>query len=245
MDARPWLVAAALLLGLDAGARPKTKNVRDFTLDDYATTWMEGWTVRLHPALLTDPTPGEPPIGREAQRVLEHELFEAARALPEAALEHLRSVPIWLSVGEERWPGGVYHPSPEWLEENGYDPRLAGSIQIGDAATFLAWERDQPSILIHELAHAWHHQVLGYDHRGLIDAFETANASGAYEGVLRNGGRVERAYALTNVQEYFAELTEAAFGTNDFFPFVRVELAGHDPGGLAAVLAAWEQEAGR
>ena len=29
--------------------------------------------------------------------------------------------------------------------------------------------------------------------------------------------------------EYFAESTEAFFGTNDFYPFVRAELKQHDP----------------
>ena len=29
--------------------------------------------------------------------------------------------------------------------------------------------------------------------------------------------------------EYFAEASEAYFGTNDFYPYVRSELAEHDP----------------
>ena len=29
--------------------------------------------------------------------------------------------------------------------------------------------------------------------------------------------------------EYFAEASEAYFGTNDFYPFVRQELEQHDP----------------
>ncbi|MEE8389889.1 MAG: hypothetical protein V3S14_03710, partial [Anaerolineae bacterium] len=36
-------------------------------------------------------------------------------------------------------------------------------------------------------------------------------------------------YALKNDKEYFAESSEAYFGTNDFFPFVRAELRRHDP----------------
>ena len=32
--------------------------------------------------------------------------------------------------------------------------------------------------------------------------------------------------------EYFAEASEAYFGTNDFFPFVRIELRRHDPIGV-------------
>ena len=38
----------------------------------------------------------------------------------------------------------------------------------------------------------------------------------------------EKAYALTSATEYFAESTEAFFGTNDFYPFVRPELKEHD-----------------
>jgi dipeptidyl-peptidase-4 len=47
--------------------------------------------------------------------------------------------------------------------------------------------------------------------------------------VRRNNGKTEKAYALNNDQEYFAEATEAFFGTNDFYPFTRDELKEHDP----------------
>jgi hypothetical protein len=47
--------------------------------------------------------------------------------------------------------------------------------------------------------------------------------------VLHINGRPRRHYALNNDQEYFAEATEAYFGTNDFFPFVRAELEKQDP----------------
>lgn len=52
---------------------------------------------------------------------------------------------------------------------------------------------------------------------------------GQYESVLQFDGREKRAYALENDQEYFAEGTEAFFGTNDSYPFVRAELLRHDP----------------
>jgi len=49
-----------------------------------------------------------------------------------------------------------------------------------------------------------------------------------YELVQHISGKPRRAYALNNDQEYFAECTEAIFGTNDFYPFVRSELKQHD-----------------
>jgi dipeptidyl-peptidase-4 len=42
-------------------------------------------------------------------------------------------------------------------------------------------------------------------------------------------GPVGRAYALNNYLEFFAELTEAYFVRNDFFPFTRKQLKVHDP----------------
>ena len=50
---------------------------------------------------------------------------------------------------------------------------------------------------------------------------------------------VERAYALTNAQEFFAETTEAFFGRNDFFPFTRDELRRHDPETFALLAKLW------
>lgn len=45
--------------------------------------------------------------------------------------------------------------------------------------------------------------------------------------------------AIADAKEYFAEATEAYFGTNDFYPFVRPELNEHDPEGYAVVRAMW------
>jgi hypothetical protein len=45
---------------------------------------------------------------------------------------------------------------------------------------------------------------------------------------------------MNNEQEYFAETTEAFFGTNDFYPFVRAELKAHDPDMYAVLCEVWE-----
>ena len=39
--------------------------------------------------------------------------------------------------------------------------------------------------------------------------------------------------------EYFAEGSEAYFGTNDFYPFTRAELKQHDPEGFRLLEALW------
>jgi len=47
---------------------------------------------------------------------------------------------------------------------------------------------------------------------------------------------------LNNDQEYFAESTEAFFGTNDFYPFVRSELQHHDPHMYQLLKKLWRGE---
>jgi hypothetical protein len=128
------------------------------------------------------------------------------------------------------------------LTKNGYNPDKARAVELGNAARFLEWSLDQPWMVLHELAHAYHDQVLGYEHGEIRSAFQQAKDGGAYESVLRAGGKMERAYALNNDQEYFAELSEAYFGVNDFYPFVRAELARHDAEGYRIVAKAWGVE---
>ena len=90
-----------------------------------------------------------------------------------------------------------------------------------------------PNFALHELAHAYHDQVLGNDHEELIATFERAKAGGKYDRVERQDSegrkRQDRAYALTSPQEYFAETTEAYFSHNDFQPYDRAELEAFDP----------------
>ena len=60
-------------------------------------------------------------------------------------------------------------------------------------------------------------------------AFQAAKEKGIYEKVLLYTGEDTKHYGLNNPMEYFAESTEAYFGVNDFYPFVRAELKQHDP----------------
>ena len=54
--------------------------------------------------------------------------------------------------------------------------------------------------------------------------------------------RMDRAYAMTNPFEYFAESTEAYFSRNDFFPYNRAELLETDPGMCALLAKVWSLE---
>lgn len=102
-----------------------------------------------------------------------------------------------------------------------------------------------PNFALHELAHAYHDRVLGFDQADIIAAYNKAKAAGKYDKVQRQDSegrkRLDRAYAMTNHKEYFAECTEAFFSKNDFFPFTREELKAHDPDMFELLKAVWDR----
>ena len=192
---------------------------------NYEIQDIEGWKIYVHHELLD----GRREIGGDVLRLMRAKLYDITRTIPEAALSRIREAAIWLEADNPQVVCACYHPSEQWLREHGFNPEKAKSVEIGNAVNFLQWTLHQPSMVLHELAHAYHHQVLGYDNSDIKAAYDQAAEAGIYESVLRYDGSKARAYALNNDQEYFAEQTEAYFGTNDFYPFVRAELMQHDP----------------
>lgn len=201
----------------------------------YVVRQVRGWTVRINHELLDR----DPAVAADALALLDAKLLDVTRAVPPAALVKLKGVCIWLEQQDLKFPGAAYHPSRQWLTENGFNPDKAGGVELGNARNFLTWSGDQPAMVLHELAHAYHDRVLGYDEAEIQAAYEAARDSGIYQRVLRINGHVERAYAMNNSQEYFAELSEAFFGTNDFFPFVRAEVRNHDPRMFEVLARVW------
>ena len=199
----------------------------------YRSVELRGWTVQVERSLKGDPT------GEAALELLDHHLYEVERAVPAPALQKLRTIPIWLSKADGVAPCMCYHPSPEWLKEHGFDAGKARAVEIANAANFLEWSKQQPSMVLHELAHGYHHQVLGYGHAGVRAAFEKARDSGRYDSVLHWDGLKQRHYALNNDTEFLSEASEAWFGANDFYPFVRAELLDFDPDTVAMLREVW------
>ncbi len=134
----------------------------------------------------------------------------------------------------------AYHPDLGWLKEHGLNPDKARCVEIANAQNFVTWTIDQPWMVMHELSHGYHDRFLkdGYENAEVRAAYKHAMGEKLYDSVLR-GDKLERAYAATNPMEYFAELSEAFFGTNDFYPFVNAELRKHDLQGYQMVKRAW------
>ncbi|HEV3023681.1 MAG TPA: hypothetical protein VGX76_14500, partial [Pirellulales bacterium] len=173
----------------------------------------------------------EAEVGERVLTLLRHQLYQIDRRLPAAATAQLRQVTIWVELNEPHHPCMAYHPDAAWLAEHDMNPDKARSVEIANAKAFFTWTVEQPWMVLHELAHAYHDQFLesGFENAEIAAAYRRAQAAQSYESVLRINGRRDRHYAATNPMEYFAEASEAYFGTNDFYPYVRSELAEHDP----------------
>ncbi len=226
----PCLIVVALLLGTSfaqASGNPVTHPREERVI--------EGWTVLVDRRLL--PGGAHESLGKTALGLIEADLRRIQLLVPTDRLTRLKKVTIVLDQECGDLKAMQYHPSADWLENNGYERSLARCVHIPRAAGYTDPQHvfTQPSCLLHELAHAFHDQVLGFDHQGVRSAFARAQLEKKYESVLFIRGGERRHYALTNHKEYFAEATEAWFGTNDFYPFVRSELEEHDPA-LAKVL---------
>jgi predicted metallopeptidase len=201
----------------------------------YKEESVEGFTVLLHPEVLK-----RSDEAKAVRKELESQLKAIRRAVPEKPLEALTKVRIWVEWERKKGGAAEFHPSKGWLKANGYNPEKAGCVELNNARNFVRWSRaDQPWMVMHELAHAYHFLVLGERHEGVADAFKQATDQKLYESVKHVRGDKRMAYALTNAKEYFAELTEAYFGRNDFYPFTRAELKAHDPAGYRLMEQTW------
>lgn len=219
-----FLLAALLLVSPVFADDPADHAPTLYPTAEYQVTAVEGWTVRLSPALK-----GDEKLKAAGLAEIARQLQEISRLLPAKAVEKLRAVPIW--VDTNGWGGAQYHPDKDWLTENGYNPDKARAVEIGRIAQFA--HKPEPGrhrmTLLHELAHAYHDQVLTFDQPDVIKAYDAAVAGGKYESVLRDTGGMERHYGLTDHKEYFAEASEAYFAVNDYYPFIRAELKQFDP----------------
>jgi hypothetical protein len=81
--------------------------------------------------------------------------------------------------------------------------------------------------------------VLGYEEPRVKAAWEKFRDSGKYTSVLTSPGYMRPHYGLNNQMEFFAEMTESYFGSNDFYPFVAGELKQAEPEIFALMAEIW------
>lgn len=208
---------------------------------DYQAHAVNGFTVLVHRDVLAHPLIARrvlDEVGRQSEAI--------GRALPKEVLRWMQAVRIWVEWQARSDTAMVFHESGEWLRTHDHHPEKTGHVEISNTRHFLEWSAvDQPWMLLHELAHAYHVRVLGVEFAPIRNAYENARRAGLYTAVshaLETSPKA--AYALRNEREYFAELSEAYLGENDFFPYTRDELKRYDPLGYAVVESAWHMPLG-
>lgn len=199
---------------------------------------VEGWTIVIGPDLLVESRRSD---REKTLTALANHLQRIKYIVPEDRVAKLVKLPIWIEWHNEKLSSMQYHPDRGWLVAHEHDPRLAKHVHIpraSDLTNPATWAK-HPYVVLHELAHAYHDQVLSFEDPEVIKVYDAAKEKKLYDEVLLYTGRRVKHYALTNHKEYFAETTEAYFGVNDFYPFVRAELKEHDPAGFALMESVW------
>ncbi len=232
------LLGFAVSPGGRAADAPKEKPAPAKPTSHTAKT-VEGWTVRVDDRLLKAP---DDELGTRALRFLEGKLSDIKVVVPADKVKKLQGVTIVLDLTHGNLGPMQYHPDAGWLKANGYATDLAKCVHLPRAAD-VATKRninEQPWVILHELAHAYHDQVLGFDEPRVKEAFEKYKKGGRGEKALLYDGRRVKHYGLTNHKEFFAEMTESYFGANDFFPFNRAELKDSEPDIYELMAHVWD-----
>lgn len=190
---------------------------------------LEGWKLRVDDRLLGDAQ--DAALGMRTLRFLEAKLVEIKAVVPPDRVKDLQEVTIVLDLNCGKLGAMQYHPSAGWLKANGYSEDLARCVHLPRAADVVTSRniREQPWVILHELAHAYHDQKLSFDEPRIVAAYERFKRSGHGDATLLYNGKRVKHYGLTNPMEFFAEMTESYFGSNDFYPFNRAELQESEP----------------
>ncbi|MBT3479815.1 MAG: hypothetical protein HN457_00065 [Opitutales bacterium] len=205
--------------------------------EGYSIQNIEGWPVWVSDELKVK----EPEATAVALDLLRDQCQLVVRVLPVAASAAVKKVPIWMSLpAPGRRPRAEFHGNVNWLLDNGMDPAKAKCVEFSNIPIFGREIKRMPMMLLHELAHAYHNLILGYDHPDVLRLYKRAKQYGSYKIVARRNHKLQMAYAMNNQMEYFAETTEAFFGENDFYPFNRAELKKHDPEMHELLKRLWE-----
>lgn len=207
-------------------------------LKNYHRFQICGFDVMVQNINLTDP------LTDEALAHLTTKLQEINDIVPKAFTDYFKRRKIWMEIGSGSTIGGAaeYHPSREWLIANGRFVEKYNCVEIGNMRDFIDWtKKNQPMMILHELAHYYHLTCLD-NNVSIQAAYETAMNGKLYDNVDYfdgNGIYKQKAYATTDSKEYFSEITEAYFGKNDYYPFVRDELKTFDPSGYKVMETVW------
>lgn len=203
------------------------------TCPGYTNYNLNGWTVLVETAAISNHPAEVPVIISHLDKALQN---ICGYNLAPAILDTLKNIPIFMDWTLDSG-AAVYHPNLQWLIDNGYPVQKFRSVNITNMMHFYNWTRkNNPGMIIHEMSHGyyfrkyWGTSVI----TDIANAYSRVVSSGIYNSVLHivdsATNNFASHYALTNKEEFFAEMSEAFIsGYNDFFPFDKTDLQSYDP----------------
>jgi hypothetical protein len=202
--------------------------------------------------------------------VLDRELETIVEVMYDKAVDKLRTILIWVDWdkqidGPNAPPGGAV---AFYLGGNQFSARLqqehGARLNAVNILSMLELtlehqpfgkgdpkkERLERCVILHEMAHAVHHRVIGYDNADdqlLKSIYQLAMGRGLYRQVKDAKGNVVkddkgaemRPYASVNHHEYFAELSCAYLDHLWYYPFDWKDLKEYDRDGYAVMEKIW------
>lgn len=216
----------------------QTAAAQDWKDEKYIDIDVLGWKVKVNDRLLE----GDTSVLKKSLGLFGKELYDISHVLPSKSISILKTIIFWFEkeTTTHGYTGEYWPPnSQEYLIEHGGDPRKAGGIEIVAGKYIDAKAVFEDWVILHELAHAYHHLTVQYDER-IRKIYEVILNAGLYRNVRRGLDKLHHGYALTNYKEYFAEITTMYFGHNSYYPFDRFDLKHYDPLGYKLVEDIWE-----
>jgi len=215
-----WMSESGILPEGVARPAPGAPKIYEPT-SSYTVKDLAGWKVYVHNSLLPGGEHAE--TGAEVIRRLTDAMLRLKAWIPAGPLARLLEVKIWLEWDSTNGPWGrtsayQYHPGRDWLLDMDFNPEKHKCVEFGNAASLAKRSPDRAvSVLLHELAHAYHDQVLGFNDPDVLAAHKRARGEGKYP---------ERDWVVrANHKEFFAGLTTRYFESEQR----RKEIVERDP----------------
>jgi len=204
-----WISESGILPEGVARPVPGTPKIYE-PASSYTVKTLAGWKVYVHNSLLPGGEHAE--TGTEAIDRLTDAMLRLKTWIPAGPLAKLLEVKMWLEWDSTNGPWGrtsgyQYHPGRDWLLDMDFNLEKHKCVEFGNAASLAKRSPDSAvSVLLHELAHAYHDQVLTFDDPDVLAAYKRCVEGTSYP---------ERDWVKSNHKEFFAGVTTRYFGRKE------------------------------
>lgn len=226
---------------------PAEEPEKEYVVDQYgyATYTYQGFEFKFKESVIET---------NNAKKAIEHvraDLDKIVELIPESALNIMRRKPIWFEENNKQNSSAAwYHTWAEYPTTYGDLAAKGKCVEVTNYNYYVSWSnQNQPFMILHELCHLYHDQGLGGDNNtDITNAYNAAKKSGIYNKIYYRSHTTDpknkwtettSAYCMNTAWEYFAEMCEAYWGENDYYPFNYAQLKEFDTNGFNLMVKIW------